>query len=131
MSSKLDHWPKEEIFCSGYGQAGEDFGSCQKNDHPVGQKTGIGSRESAGAGEIAIRVTGLRPGEKMFEELSYSDNLTGTAHPRIMTTDDSSLSGEGLKALLHTTIDAIAVDDHQKLFKIIRQVCNGVASDKT
>ena len=38
-------------------------------------------------------VTGLRPGEKMFEELSYSDNLTGTIHPRIMTTDDSGLSG--------------------------------------
>ena len=67
----------------------------------------------------------------MFEELSYSDNLTGTAHPRIMTTDDSSLSGDDLAALLKRALDAITADDHQKLFNIVRQVCNGVATDKT
>ena len=96
-----------------------------------GKKPVLETERSAGAGETAIRVTGLRLGEKMFEELSYSNNLTGTAHPRIMTTDDSSLSSDDLKALLDTALDAIAVDDHQKLFKIVRQVCNGVASDKT
>ena len=96
-----------------------------------GKKPVLETERSADVGEIAIRVTGLRPGEKMFEELSYSDNLAGTAHPRIMTTDDNSLSGDDLKALLDTALDAIAVDDHQKLFNIVREVCNGVASDKT
>jgi FlaA1/EpsC-like NDP-sugar epimerase len=95
-----------------------------------GKKPLLETERTVGAGEIAICVTGLRPGEKMFEELSYSDNLTGTAHPRIMTTDDSSLSGDDLKALLDTALNAIVVDDHQKLFNIVRQVCKGVASDK-
>ena len=96
-----------------------------------GKKPVLETERTAGAGEIAIRVTGLRLGEKMFEELSYSDNLTRTTHSRIMTTDDSSLSVNNLAGLLNRALDAIAVDDHQKLFNIVHQVCNGVASDKT
>ena len=67
----------------------------------------------------------------MFEELSYSKSLIGTIHPRIMTTDDSSLSGDDLKVVLDTAVDAIAVDDNKKLFEIVRRVCSGVVNDKT
>jgi FlaA1/EpsC-like NDP-sugar epimerase len=35
-------------------------------------------------GDIAIEITGLRPGEKLYEELLIGDNPLGTAHPRIM-----------------------------------------------
>ena len=96
-----------------------------------GKKPVLEIERTIGVGEIAIRVTGLRTGEKMFEELSYSDNLTGTAHPHIMTTDDHRLSSEDLAALLDDLLYAIVVDDHQKLFKTVRQVCNGVAIDDT
>ena len=95
-----------------------------------GKKPLFETERIAGAGEIAILITGLRPGEKMFEELSYSDNLIGTAHPRIMTTDDSSLSGCDIAGLLNQAVDAIAANDHQRLFKIVRQVCSDVTSDK-
>lgn len=35
-------------------------------------------------GDIEIRVTGLRPGEKLYEELLAGDNVSGTGHPMIM-----------------------------------------------
>ena len=62
-----------------------------------GKKPVLELEGPVGAGEIMISLTGLRPGEKMFEELSYSDNLTGTSHPRIMKTDDFGPSGENLQ----------------------------------
>lgn len=120
-----------EIFVLDMGKPVKILDLAKKMITLSGKKPVLENQRSGGAGEIEIRVTGLRPGEKMFEELSYSENLTGTAHPRIMTTGDSSLSGDDLAGLLKRALDAIAVDDHQKLFKTVRQVCSGVASDKT
>ena len=42
-------------------------------------------------GDIEIRFTGLRPGEKLFEELLIGDNVGKTAHARIMTANESFL----------------------------------------
>ena len=35
-------------------------------------------------GDIEIRIIGLRPGEKLYEELLIGDNPSPTSHPRIM-----------------------------------------------
>jgi FlaA1/EpsC-like NDP-sugar epimerase len=43
-------------------------------------------------GDIEIRFTGLRPGEKLYEELLIGDNVEGTDHPRIMTANETFLS---------------------------------------
>ena len=47
-----------------------------------------------GSQDIKVQVTGLRPGEKMFEELSYGKNLIGTAHPRIMRVAEEAPSSQ-------------------------------------
>lgn len=39
-------------------------------------------------GEIEVAFTGLRPGEKLYEELMLGDNVTGTGHPMIMRAED-------------------------------------------
>jgi FlaA1/EpsC-like NDP-sugar epimerase len=54
--------------------------------------SGLSVREDANPdGDIIIQVVGLRPGEKLFEELLIGDNPETTAHPGIMKARDSHL----------------------------------------
>jgi len=42
-------------------------------------------------GDIEIKYSGLRPGEKLYEELLIGENVSGTNHPKIMTADEEML----------------------------------------
>ncbi len=49
-------------------------------------------KESEPNGDIGIVFTGLRPGEKLYEELLIGDNVAGTKHSRIMTANETHLN---------------------------------------
>lgn len=67
------------------------------------------------AGDIEVKITGLRPGEKLYEELLIGDNVSGTHHPRIMKANESMLPWTELRVLL-TKIDTACHEfDHEQL----------------
>lgn len=51
-------------------------------------------------GDIAIEIVGLRPGEKLYEELLIGDNVEGTSHPLIMRAYEHEAPWEVLTDLL-------------------------------
>jgi FlaA1/EpsC-like NDP-sugar epimerase len=51
-------------------------------------------------GDIEIRFTGLRPAEKLFEELLIGKNVTGTEHPRILRAMEHSLPWDQMRQVL-------------------------------
>ena len=52
-------------------------------------------------GDIEIQYSGLRPGEKLYEELLIGENVEGTPHPRIMTAKEVSLTWPETHNLLY------------------------------
>jgi FlaA1/EpsC-like NDP-sugar epimerase len=62
-------------------------------------------------GDIAIEYSGLRPGEKLYEELLVGDNVEGTEHPRIMTANEVHLSWPETHNLLNRLDKACHVFD--------------------
>ena len=73
-------------------------------------------------GDIAITITGLRPGEKLYEELLIGDNPTPTAHARIMKAREQYLGWSQLELHLQALRQAIDHNDIAAL-KAVLQAC--------
>ena len=71
-------------------------------------------------GDIAIEVTGLRPGEKLYEELLIGDDARGTEHPRIMVAQENWLPWLRLRPLLASLDEACHRFDQQQVRDILK-----------
>lgn len=78
-------------------------------------------------GDIAIRFTGLRPGEKLFEELLIGENSTVTEHPRIMSARETHLPWSEFCKVLQALLDALAQKDHHQVRQILLGAVHGYA----
>lgn len=80
-------------------------------------------------GDIAIEFSGLRPGEKLYEELLIGDNVVATQHPMIMSANEDHLPWDVLKDKLTQLLAAVDADDYNRVRQLLRDTVSGYAPD--
>lgn len=75
--------------------------------------------ESHHDGDIEIQFTGLRPGEKLYEELLVGDNVSGTQHKLIMRAEEKQLSWSETQHLLEKLETSCISEKQEKVFEIL------------
>ena len=76
-------------------------------------------------GDIAIEYTGLRPGEKLYEELMIGEYVTGTEHPKIMRAEEENLSWDTLQKLLERLKVACELTDLTEIRSALMEAVDG------
>ena len=72
-------------------------------------------------GDIEIRFTGLRPAEKLYEELLIGNNVSGTGHPMIMRAMEHSLPWDQVQQLLNDLLIAMGQFDVRTACELLQR----------
>lgn len=87
------------------------------------EMSGMTVRDEANpSGDIEIRCTGLRPGEKLYEELLIGNNPVGTEHERIMRATENFVPMKRLQAELIELSHAIDRGDPDQIRNLLRKI---------
>jgi len=81
-------------------------------------------------GDIAIHITGMRPGEKLYEELLIGENPQSTAHVRIMKAHEDYLTWDILSPFLEKLLLAAENNDIEQLRVLMSRLVSGYQSEK-
>ena len=100
--------------------------------HRMIKLSGLTVKDAANPnGDIAVEITGLRPGEKLYEELLIGDNPEPTGHQRIMKAHEHFLPWVELEPLLEQLEKAAATDDLPVLHEILHRCVQGFQPDNS
>tara|TARA_B100000212_G_scaffold126469_1_gene94820 strand:- start:3221 stop:4375 length:1155 start_codon:yes stop_codon:yes gene_type:complete len=81
-------------------------------------------------GDIEILITGLRPGEKLFEELLIEDNSLPTKHPKIFKAQDNFIPWDKLSQEIESLKKHISKNDIKKVIAILTKLVIGYKSPR-
>ena len=81
-------------------------------------------------GDIEIIFTGLRPGEKLYEELLIGDNVSTTPHKQIFRAEEEFISANNLQKYLDSLEKAQKAGDLYALKGILEEVVSGYSPEK-
>jgi FlaA1/EpsC-like NDP-sugar epimerase len=76
-------------------------------------------------GDIEISFTGLRPGEKLYEELLIGENVSSTEHKKIMRAEEMVIPWPKLEAILSDLAFACDNNDFEQVRAILKQHVDG------
>ena len=76
-------------------------------------------------GDIEVRFTGLRPGEKLYEELLIGEDSSKTDHPAILRAHEEMLSWSTLSAVLVNLLDLLHQRDDQQIRSLLQSCISG------
>jgi FlaA1/EpsC-like NDP-sugar epimerase len=82
-------------------------------------------------GDIEFSFVGLRPGEKLYEELLIGDNPTATAHPRIMKAHEDFMVWTELTSHLQQLQEAAVEEDIETVRHVLRTCVHGFHNEPT
>ena len=100
--------------------------------HRMVQLAGLSVRDAAHPdGDIEIAITGLRPGEKLYEELLIGDNPQSTLHPRIMKAHEDMLPWDVLQDHLSALRAAAVAEDEAQIRAVLAVCVQGFGAPQT
>ena len=73
-------------------------------------------------GDIEIKYTGLRPGEKLYEELLVAGNFSLTKNKLIMRAKEEMISWDKLEPMLAEIKEAATYSETEKIYKMLKQL---------
>ncbi|MFW0776191.1 MAG: UDP-N-acetylglucosamine 4,6-dehydratase family protein, partial [Rickettsiales bacterium] len=90
--------------------------------------SGLTVRDEANPnGDISIAFSGLRPGEKLYEELLIGDNPETTSHPKIHRANEDFVPWPELRATLLALQDAVESDAYEDVRELLLSTVQGYA----
>lgn len=79
---------------------------------------------------IEIVYTGLRPGEKLYEELLIGDNVLSTKHPKIMRAKEERLNSQELEEVLNDLLKSLEGFEGVKVYSLLSSAVSGFKPDE-